>query len=125
MNLQTELRINDTKINKFLLKRDTQVKNQFTARQWIPCLTINEGDNIIVNIEDDSGIVSSLELDRASSNGKTIYTARMDTGDKYSWANLVPGYGKTYGLTAAIMFRKRPRPVVDVSDMELSEGAGI
>ena len=129
MNLKAILSINTKSIISLSMKHSSsdKAKNQFTVRQWIQFLTINDNDKPRIILRDEQNIISEIELKPEIKGGRHILTASNDTGDVYTWGTLTPGYGKTYGLTAGIMFRKRANfaPIIDTNVLEFQEGDGI
>lgn len=114
MILNTKLHVHGKTLATFQMYKDTRVKNQFTAKRWVQSLSITEGDNVAVSIADETHILATITL---VNNERGGYHGAIDTGDLYAWANLTSGYGSTWGMTACIMFRRKPR----VQNMSLQD----
>ena len=102
-----------------------KAKNQFTVRQWVQSLTINENDRPRIIIKDEQDIISDMELKLQISGGRHILTASNDTGDVYTWGTLTPGYSRTYGVTAGILFRRKNKQASVIDNNEFMAGEGI
>ena len=109
MEIKTTLVIDGKKIISLPLKPDKSHgnKNQFSCRMWLKSLLIPNDSTPEIMIKDEKNELIQLFLEQKKKNGKIIFTTNKDTGDYYSWATLTEGYGKTFGLTAGILFRKK------------------
>lgn len=100
--MKSLLTINNKPIGILQFRRDKNQKNRYLAKKWVTF----DGDpeNVRVSIGTDNREYSTLYLQPAKSKtGRDIFTAEEDQKRFYFWANLVKGYGVTWGVTVGYL----------------------
>jgi len=128
MKLIAELKINGNKIASMEMYRDKYTKNKFICRKWVNGLKLCDNEKVKLAIIDSTGKhLSDLSLKATRQHERLIYTLKEDDGIIYSWGTVTEGYGRSFAITAGILFRRKRQevPSIDITAKDFLAGDGI